>query len=157
MNVSETMGQLLRRRGWRLVVAESATGGLLGYMITQIPGCSDYFWGGAITYANDIKEHYLGVSKESMIRWGAVSAPTALQMAAGVQQVAGVEVGISITGIAGPGGGSAEKPVGLYFIGVALPGERWVWRHRFTGDREANNIQAAQAAMQHVVEYLAVK
>ena len=153
-NVSETMGAWLRRRGWRMAIAESATGGLLGYWITQTPGSSDYFWGGVISYDNSLKERFLGVSKESMIRWGAVSSQSALQMAEGVQRAAKVEVGIGITGIAGPGGGTLAKPVGLYFIGVAFPDERWIWRHLFTGDREANNQEAARATMQHLVDYL---
>ena len=154
INLSETMGALLRRRGWRMAIAESATGGLLGYWITQTPGCSDYFSGGVITYDNSLKERFLGVSKESMIRWGAVSAQAALDMAAGVQRAAGVEVGVGITGIAGPGGGTLAKPVGLYFIGVAFPGERWIWRHLFTGDRDANNQEAARVTLHHLVDYL---
>jgi PncC family amidohydrolase len=144
----------LRDRQWRLSVAESATGGLLGHLITQVPGSSDYFWGGVIAYANDVKREVLGVSEETLERWGAVSARAALEMAQGTCRVTGAEVGISITGIAGPTGATAYKPIGLYYIGLAVPSESWCWRHHFDGNRRENNEAAAEAALEHLLSYL---
>ena len=137
-----------------MAVAESATGGLIGHTITQVPGSSRYFWGGVIAYANDVKMQLLGVRETSLIRWGAVSAPVALEMASGACRATGVEAAVSITGIAGPSGATAVKPVGLYFVGLAVPGEAWAWRHIFTGDRTTNNEVAAQSALMHLIEYL---
>ncbi|MGC9469694.1 MAG: CinA family protein [Anaerolineae bacterium] len=151
------MNQLARKlqaRQWRLGVAESATGGLLGHQITSVSGSSRYFWGGVIAYADDVKVGVLGVREESLKRWGAVSAPVALEMAQGVCRALGVEVAVSITGIAGPTGATATKPLGLYYIGLAVPGDAWSWRHHFEGDRQGNNERAANAALQHLLDYL---
>ncbi len=135
-------------------MAESATGGLLGHWLTQVPGSSRYFWGGIIAYDNAVKMQCLGVRGETLARWGAVSAAVALEMAAGVCRALGVEVAVSVTGIAGPTGATATKPVGLYYLGLATPSERWAWRHHFNGDRLANNQAAAQAALCHLAAYL---
>jgi PncC family amidohydrolase len=151
---TEIVGELLVARGWRLAVAESATGGLIGHKITQVSGSSRYFWGGVIAYANDVKMKLLGVQEATLIRWGAVSAPVALEMAAGACQAMDVEAAVSITGIAGPTGATAQKPVGLYFVGLAVPDESWAWRHVFTGDRATNNEAAARAALAHLIDYL---
>lgn len=144
----------LQVRNWRLAVAESATGGLLSHQITQISGSSAYFWGGVIAYANDVKMKLLNVQEESLIQWGAVSAQVALEMAQGVCVATGTEVGLSITGIAGPTGATASKPIGLYFLGLATPSESWTWRHHFTGNRQQNNEHAAQQSLQHLLAYL---
>lgn len=151
---ADIVGELLVSRGWRMAVAESATGGLIGYRITQVSGSSRYFWGGVIAYANDVKMHLLGVQESTLIRWGAVSAKVALEMATGACRATGAETAVSITGIAGPMGATAVKPVGLYFVGLAVPGEAWTWRHVFTGDRAANNEAAAHAALAHLIDYL---
>ncbi len=153
MTVKQVATQLLTRH-WRLAVAESATGGLLGYQITSQPGSSAFFWGGVIAYADDIKVRLLGVQEESLARWGAVSAPVALEMAEGTCQATGTEVALSITGIAGPTGATAYKPLGLYYIGLAVPNESWCWRHHFTGNRQENNSQAVQAALMHLLTYI---
>jgi PncC family amidohydrolase len=150
----KAIGRELVARGWRLAVAESATGGLLGREITRMPGSSAFFWGGVIAYANDTKMQLLGVQQESLTHWGAVSAPVALEMATGACKALGVEVALSITGIAGPTGATAFKPLGLYYLGLAVPGECWCWRHHFTGDRETNNQSAAEAALAHLLGYL---
>ena len=92
--------------------------------------------------------------RETLIRWGAVSAVVALEMAAGACRVLGVEVAVSVTGIAGPTGATAAKPVGLYYLGLATPTEHWAWRHCFTDDRATNNEAAAHAALQHLLNYL---
>ena len=148
------ISQLLTSRNWHLAVAESATGGLLGHVITQLPGSSDYFWGGVIAYANELKIHLLKVNEENIIQWGAVSSHVALEMARGVCHATNTEVGISITGIAGPGGATEIKPVGLYYIAVALPHELRCWRHVFDGSRAENNQQAAHAALEHLITLL---
>ncbi len=148
------IGTLLRTRGWRLAVAESCTGGLLGYRITTIAGSSDYFAGGLITYSNEAKMALLGVQEESLRLWGAVSPQVALEMAAGARRQLNVELALSVTGIAGPGGGTPLKPVGLVYIGLATPGERWAWRHQWSGDRTANQISSAEAALEHLKTYL---
>ena len=148
------IGQRLVARGWRLAVAESATGGLLGHQITSISGSSAYFWGGVIAYANEVKVRLLGVQEESLVRWGAVSHQVAKEMAEGACAAAEAEVALSITGIAGPTGATATKPVGLYYLGLAVPGECWSWQHRFEGDRQANNENAAGAALEHLATYL---
>ncbi len=150
----ERMARLLQARGWRLAVAESAPGGELGASIVALPGSSAYFWGGVIAYANEVKVGMLGVRPATLANWGAVSPQVAWQMAAGVRRKLGVEVGLSITGIAGPTGATAYKPVGLYYLGLAVPGECRVWRHRWEGDRAANNHAAVQAMVEHLVAYL---
>lgn len=150
-----SIADLLLARRWRLAVAESATGGLLGHWVTQVPGSSRYFWGGVIAYANEVKVNALNVRPETLQNWGAVSAAVAMQMAHGVCDATGAEVGLSITGIAGPTGATAYKSLGLYYIGLAVPGERWAWRHKFSEDRDGNNRAAAQAALAHLVRYLA--
>ncbi len=152
--LAEKIGAKLLTRGWRVAVAESATGGLIGHKLTQVAGSSRYFWGGIIAYDNVVKVQLLGVRAETLSRWGAVSAPVALEMAAGACRALGVEVAVSVTGIAGPTGATATKPVGLYYLGLATSTERYAWRHLFTGDRIANNEAAAQAALQHLLDYL---
>lgn len=148
------ISQLLITRNWRLAVAESATGGLLGHLVTQVPGSSEYFWGGVIAYANETKIRLLKVQEKSIIRWGAVSSHVALEMAKGVCLAANTEVGISITGIAGPGGATEVKPVGLYYIAIALPHDLRCWRHVFDGSRRENNQQAARTALEHLLSLL---
>jgi PncC family amidohydrolase len=148
------VGERLLSQNWRMAVAESATGGLIGHLMTQVSGSSQYFWGGVIAYDNAVKMRLLGVREETLIRWGAVSAVVALEMAAGACRALGVEVAVSVTGIAGPTGATATKPVGLYYLGLATPTERYAWRHFFTGDRAANNEAAAHAALQHLLDYV---
>lgn len=119
--LATVVGQLLHAKGQTLAVAESCTGGNLGKTLTDIPGSSAYFWGGVIAYDNRIKETLLGVSGEDLAQQGAVSATVAEQMARGVRDRCGTDWGIGITGVAGPGGGTAEKPVGLVYLGLAFP------------------------------------
>jgi PncC family amidohydrolase len=152
--LAKLIAEPLSARQWRLAVAESATGGLLGHIITAEPGCSTFFWGGVIAYANEIKVGLLGVREESLAQWGAVSAQVAMEMAQGLRRATGVEAALSITGIAGPSGATTYKPVGLYFIGLSVPGECWSWRHHFIGNRQENNERAAHAALTHLLAYL---
>lgn len=137
----------LSQRGLRLAVAESCTGGLLAKILTDIPGSSSYFWGSVCSYSNEAKEIFLGVNPDTLNRFGAVSSETAAEMATGLRQRSGADYTISITGIAGPGGGTADKPVGLVFIGLASPEGCIVKELRFVGHREAIRILAVKSAL----------
>ena len=148
------ISERLLERHWHLAVAESATGGLMGHQITRVPGSSRYFLGGVIAYANEVKESALNVRRESLLRWGAVSAQVAMEMATGARQLTGAEVALSTSGIAGPTGATPEKPIGLYYVGLATPEERWCWRHVFGDDRHDNNERAARAAFNHLLMIL---
>lgn len=140
---------LLRQRGWRLVTAESCTGGLIAAAITSVAGSSDVFDRGLVTYSNRAKVAELGVDAAVIAEHGAVSADVAARMALGALEVSGVEVSISVTGIAGPGGGNVEKPVGLVFMAVAITGkEPAVERHVFVDQgREGVRQAAVDAAL----------
>ena len=147
--LARRLGERLRERQWRLATAESSTGGLIGHAITMIPGASDYYAGGAICYSNLAKEKELGVPAALIAEHGAVSTEVAAAMAEGAWRRFSVDVGVSVTGIAGPEGGTAEKPVGLHFIGVARIGHPpVVERHQFGFDREGNRSGAAAAALE---------
>ncbi|MFM7880592.1 MAG: nicotinamide-nucleotide amidohydrolase family protein, partial [Microcystis panniformis] len=140
------VGELLRRHKQTLSVAESCTGGGLGEIITQIAGSSDYFWGGVISYDNRVKVALLDVNEQDLNNVGAVSAIIAQQMALGVKKRLATDWGISITGIAGPGGGSETKPVGLVYIGLASPdGKVTVSEHRFGENRSRSTIRQISA------------
>ncbi len=150
-----TLAARLRRGGWRLAVAESCTGGLLGHWITQVPGSSAYFLGGVIAYANALKCELLGVPQATLERYGAVSGPTAAAMAQGIRRRTGAEIGLAITGIAGPGGGTPQKPVGTVYLAVAIGSTTWVWHESDdTGSRAANKARSALAALQHLLRVL---
>ncbi|OIN93962.1 MAG: hypothetical protein AUJ21_05260 [Anaerolineae bacterium CG1_02_58_13] len=148
------LGQLLRARGLKLATAESCTGGLIADKITDVPGSSDYFLGGFVSYAYEAKVASLGVSWDTLKAHGAVSRETVLEMARGARTALGADLAISVSGIAGPGGGLPDKPVGATWIGLVTPdGERaevFYWK----GNRRENKEQSAQAAMQMVIEYL---
>ncbi len=148
------VGELLRERKMKLAVAESCTGGLLGKYITDIPGSSDYFLGGIIAYSNDVKIRELSVPPDIISRHGAVSEQCARAMADGVRRRFDAELGVSITGVAGPDGGSAEKPVGLTYIGLSSNDKAVVREHRFAGDRERNRERAATIALDIIRKYL---
>lgn len=151
--LATVVGELLRSHGQTLSVAESCTGGGLGHLITQVPGSSTYFQGGVISYDNAVKVNLLGVDPQDLGTFGAVSAPVAEQMALGVKQKLQTDWGLSITGIAGPEGGSLEKPVGLVYIGLATPeGSVTHFAHRF-GDfrgRDWIRLLSAQSALDHL-------
>jgi len=141
------IGRLFRKRGWRLSIAESCTGGLIGHRITNVPGSSDYFDGGVITYSNDAKIELLKVPEETIVTYGAVSRQTAVAMAEGIRKLRGIEVGIGVTGIAGPAGGTEAKPVGLVYIALSSPVRVECKEFRFDGDREMIKLQASEAAL----------
>jgi competence/damage-inducible protein CinA-like protein len=138
---------LLRKRGMKIAVAESCTGGMLGARLTAIPGSSDVMVGGVIAYANEVKELHLGVGAETLRANGAVSEETAREMAVGVCERFGASVGVAITGIAGPGGGTPEKPVGTVCIAVATGGVERSVRVQMLGDRDEVRRRSAQAAL----------
>lgn len=140
--------------GWTLATAESCTGGLIGHLLTEIPGASDYYLGGVISYSDTVKEHQLGVDAGILAEHGAVSAETAMAMARGVRARFGTSIGVSVTGIAGPTGGSTAKPVGLTYVCVADERGVAVRRHVWPADRSANKLLSAQAAIELLLEHL---
>lgn len=147
-SLAATVGGLLRQKEQTLAVAESCTGGLLGASLTQAPGASDFFLGGVLSYADSVKLHHLGVPAATLRRYGAVSAPTAAAMATGVCRLMGSDWGVSITGVAGPSGGSRSKPVGTVFVGLcgtARPVE--TFRLRLSGDRDRIRASSVQLAL----------
>lgn len=159
--VAADLGTALRESGHTIAVAESLTGGLVGSLLTDVSGSSDYFDRGVVAYSNEAKQTHLAVSREALDAHGAVSAPVAREMAAGVRDVAGTTWGLSTTGIAGPTGGTDEKPVGLVFVGVAhaapwgsedsfVRAERYV----FDGDRLAVKAASARRALSDLAEAL---
>jgi len=148
------VARLLTKGGHTLGVAESCTAGLMGAMVTSVPGSSRYFLGGVIAYANDVKRASLDVPEEMLSRHGAVSNPVALAMARGASRQMGADIGIGITGIAGPGGGSPSKPVGTVFIAITGPYGSECFHHRFMGDREGVRLQSAKSALFHLWRYL---
>jgi len=139
---------LCRERGLSIAVAESCTGGLLGARLTAIPGSSDVVLGGVIAYANDVKAELLGVSKDDLLVQGAVSEPVVRAMATGVRATTGARIGMAITGIAGPGGGTEEKPVGTVWIATDIDGTVEARRTRLIGDRAEVRQRAAQAVLE---------
>jgi nicotinamide-nucleotide amidase len=146
-DLASVVGQALRARGWRLAVAESCTGGLLSKVLTDAAGASDFFDGGVIAYSNDVKQALLAVASTTLEQNGAVSEATAREMALGVRNATGADVAIAITGIAGPGGAVADKPVGTVWIAAATPLELKTRRIVFPGDREEIRERAAQAGL----------
>ncbi len=145
--MEEVVGRLLLERSYHIATAESCTGGLLAKRITDVPGASRYFERGFVTYANDAKIEVLGVPAADLEAHGAVSAPVAQQLARGARQVATAEIGVGITGIAGPEGGTPAKPVGTVFIAVAWPEGDAVRRYRFLGNRAAVRERSVQTAL----------
>lgn len=132
----EGIAEVLRKRQWQWSVAESCTGGLIGGEITHLSGISDVFVGGIISYSNALKMKLLGVAGAVLEQHGAVSQATAEAMVRGTAAVCDVEAAISVTGVAGPGGGTSEKPVGLVFIGTFVNGQVLVTENHFEGNRE---------------------
>ncbi|MCS7064676.1 MAG: nicotinamide-nucleotide amidohydrolase family protein, partial [Fimbriimonadales bacterium] len=145
--LEQVVVSLLREHGQSLATAESCTGGLLSHRITEVPGSSEVFIGGVVAYSNAVKEQELGVPRAILDQHGAVSEPTARAMAEGVRALLGSYWGIGITGIAGPTGGTPDKPVGLVYIGISDPTGTVVQRHLFLGDRSTIKGRAAQAAL----------
>lgn len=148
------IGRLLRERALRLAIAESCTGGLIGNRITNVPGSSEYFLGGIVAYAYEAKVALLGVSWDTLNSKGAVSQETVLEMAHGARRVLNADVTVSITGIAGPGGETPEKPVGTTWIGLVAKDGEWTRLFQFPGNREQNKNLSANSALQMLLDYL---
>ncbi len=148
------VGSALRQKGWTLALGESCTGGLVAHRITEVAGSSEYFLGGVVAYSNPVKHGLLQVPEQTLERHGAVSEETARQMARGARAVLRADVGLSVTGIAGPGGGTTEKPVGLTVLAVSTPAGEWIERHVWTGDRHANKQASAEAALRLLLRAL---
>lgn len=148
------VGNLLRREGLRLAVAESCTGGLVGHLITNVPGSSTYYMGSVTAYAYEAKVRLLGVRWGTLEKYGAVSKETVLEMACGVRRALAADIGVAVSGIAGPGGGTPEKPVGLVWIGLSAASVDEAWKFVWPGDRLAVKEQSAEAALRLLVDYL---
>lgn len=148
------VGVLLKARGWSLGVAESCTGGLVSHVITYIPGSSSYLVGGIVAYSNRIKRDIVGVPEELLVAHGAVSREVALAMAQGVRRVLNADVGLSTTGIAGPTGGSPEKPVGTVFVAISSPCGDHVEYHIWQTDRLENKRLSARAVLELLCDQL---
>ncbi len=145
--LEELVGRLLQENHLTLALAESCTGGLIGHRVTSVAGSSDYFLGGVVSYSNEAKAELLHVDPEVLAQFGAVSPETARDMAVGARAAFGADLGLAVTGIAGPTGGSPAKPVGTVYIALATPEEVEVWHYRFHGNREAVKILSAETAL----------
>jgi len=148
------IGKLLQQRNLKLSLAESCTGGLIGNRITDIAGSSEYFLGGVVAYAYEAKVALLGVTWNTLNLHGAVSQQTVTEMARGARKVLNTNIGVSVSGIAGPGGGTDEKPVGTTWIGLVADDGEWARWFHFSGDRIQNKNSAADAALQFLLDYL---
>jgi nicotinamide-nucleotide amidase len=147
VSLEALVGDYLKQSGLTLAVAESCTGGLIGHRLTEVPGASDYFLGGVVSYSNDAKHDLLRVPEAVLARHGAVSPETARDMARGVRAVFGADLGLAVTGIAGPTGGSPDKPVGTVYLGLATAQGEDVWRYQFHGSRAEIKTLTAETAL----------
>lgn len=152
--LEEVVGDYLRKNKLSIAMAESCTGGLAAKKLTDIPGSSDYFLGSVVTYSNESKRAILQVSSQTLLRHGAVSAATALEMAVGVRNRFDADIGLSITGIAGPGGGTIDKPIGLIYIALAHQATSFSNRYVFFGSREIIRLKASNAALDMIRYYI---
>ncbi len=154
MKLEKLIGDFLREKGWTLSIAESCTGGLICDRITDVSGSSDYFMGGMVTYSNQSKTDCLEVPAADIKRYGAVSSQVAKKMAQGVRKTFNTTFGLSTTGIAGPTGGSKEKPVGLVYIGVSSEKKIWVMNLNLKGSRREIKEKATEKALQYLYDTL---
>ena len=152
--LEDIVGQLLTEQGLTIAVAESCTGGLIAHRLTNVSGSSAYFMGGVVAYSNEVKERVLGVSGETLAAYGAVSEECAREMARGARRLFETDVALSSTGIAGPTGGTPQKPVGLVYVALATPDLERCERHLWRGDRLGNKQRTADAALEMLRQYL---
>jgi PncC family amidohydrolase len=148
------VGRLLHERKLKLALAESCTGGLLGDRITNVPGSSEYFIGGIVAYAYEAKAALLNVSWDTLNTAGAVSREAVIEMARGARKALNTDIAVSVSGIAGPGGGTDEKPVGTTWLGLVTADGEWTRMFQFEGDRVQNKRASADAALQFLLDYL---
>lgn len=156
-SMEKVVGALLNKHGMHLAIAESCTGGLISKRLTDVSGSSDYFLGGVISYDNRLKHLFLGVQQQSLDSNGAVSKEVAKEMSMGVLERSGADIGLAVTGIAGPGGGTEEKPVGTVYIGIAAAEGSWVSRFLFEGDRHQIREMSCHTALDLVRKFLLQK
>ena len=154
LEVSRSLGRQLLAAGLTIATAESCTGGLLASTLTDIEGSSGYVLGGVISYSNEVKQNLLGVRPGTLAQHGAVSPETAGEMARGVRRLLASDLAVAVTGIAGPGGGSPDKPVGLVYLHLSAPGAEWSRRDVWPYDRTGNKRATVQAALSLVQQYL---
>lgn len=152
VELAARLGERCLARGLRLATVESCTGGLVGHLITEIPGSSSWFVGGLVTYSDGLKRDLAGVSAEVLAAHGAVSAQTAIAMATGGRARTGADLCVSVTGIAGPDGGTPEKPVGLTYVAAVDATGSEVRRFQLSGSRADNKLASAEAALALVLE-----
>lgn len=144
---AERLVKILREKGLHISTAESCTGGMVSTAITAVAGASEVFDGGVVSYANEVKHRMLGVKESTLAEHGAVSEECAREMAEGVRSLMGADIGISLTGIAGPGGGTREKPVGTVYLGVSDKNESYAIRLSLSGDRDTIRQESVKAAL----------
>jgi len=152
--LEKQIGELLRKHGKTISIAESCTGGFISHRITNVPGSSNYYNCSVIAYNNQSKIGTLHVSPETLKKFGAVSRQTAIEMAQGIKQVSGSDLGLAVTGIAGPGGNTLEKPVGLVYICLASDESVVCEEFRFKGKREEIKFQASEAALEMIKKHV---
>lgn len=155
--LEQQVGKMLAEGGKKMAAAESCTAGMLGSMITGVSGSSEYFWGGVVSYSNECKMKILGVKESTLARYGAVSPQTAAEMAQGMLKLSGADYALAITGIAGPTGGTAEKPVGLVYVGLADSQTCTTRELKFVGPREAIRQLSAKSALDLLRRYMVAK
>ncbi|MBA7484153.1 Nicotinamide-nucleotide amidohydrolase PncC [subsurface metagenome] len=153
-SLEQELANLLRQQGLTLGVVESATGGLISHRITNVAGSSDYYKGSVTAYSNEAKIKVIGVKKDTIDKYGAVSHQVAEEMAQGGKKILAVDICLADTGIAGPSGATPEKPVGLFYIGLSSPSGTYSQQHIFPGNREQNKRDAAEAALSWLKEHL---
>ncbi len=153
-DLEQEVGNLLRQKGLTLGIVESATGGLISHLITDIPGSSDYYKGSVTAYSNEVKIKVVGVKADTINKYGAVSYQVAEEMAQGGRKILATDICLADTGIAGPSGATPGKPVGLFYIGLSHQAGTYSQKHYFQGNREQNKRQATEAALGRLKEYL---
>ncbi len=153
-SLEQEVGKLLRQRGLTLGLVESATGGLLSHLITNVPGSSDYYKGSLTVYSNQLKVSLVGVKEDTISKYGSVSLQAAEEMAQGGRSILDADICLADTGIAGPGGATPDKPAGLFYISLSHKGGTYSRKHHFKGNREQNKHLAALAALSWLKEYL---
>jgi len=153
-DLEQEVGNLLRQKGLTLGIVESATGGLISHLITNVPGSSDYYKGSVTAYSNEVKIKVVGVKADTINKYGAVSYQVAEEMAQGGRKILATDICLADTGIAGPSGATPGKPVGLFYIGLSHQAGTYSQKHYFQGNREQNKRQATEAALGWLKEYL---